>query len=99
MSQTRSPTPDLIAIAVSVATGLSLEGMRSERRGHYTMARRIYARLCRERTASSYPAIARALGKRNHSSSIAWDQGYDEARLGRFKKLALVELSRMRRAA
>lgn len=52
------------------------EFVSASRAPHLTRARLVYSGLCREWTTCSFPEIARALGKRNHSSVSSGSTGW-----------------------
>lgn len=62
---------EAILACVCNLTGVSEDEVRGRTRGEpVVLARSLAALLCRELTAMSYPEIARALGRPNHSSVI-----------------------------
>jgi len=68
----RPMKPDAIARAVAEALGVDLAEMLSSSRHHrVVLARSVSAALSRELTTSSFPEIARALGRPSHSSVVS----------------------------
>ena len=70
-----------VLLAVSRATGISVVELRSHRRYHnMARARTVFYYLCREICATSYPAIGRVCGDRDHSTVMNGIRNVQSAR-------------------
>lgn len=72
---------DLILLASTDACGVTVHELRGEGRNpHVVLAREVCVTLCREMTNASFPEIAAAMGRPNHSSVMtAYQRATDRA--------------------